>query len=80
MNNPLKKELSKFREVQTELLADNPNGGYAVIKGNELMGVWKDRSDAIRIGVEKFGNTTFLVKNIRDEDRVVNFSRSLEFA
>jgi len=79
----LKKELEKFREIQDHLRAENPNGGFVVIKGREVLGVWNDRMDALKQGVEKYGNVSFLVKDItediNDVTHVINLSRDVKF-
>ena len=78
------KELQKFREVQDHLKGEYPNGGYVVIKGNEVLGVWFNRLDALKEGLAKYGNVPFLVKEIRenldDVTNVINFSRDIQFA
>lgn len=80
----LEKELVKFKEIQDHLLVDNPNGGFVVIKDDEVIGVFNDRGDALKIGIEKFGDVPFLVKNINDgangTEDVINFSRHIQFA
>jgi hypothetical protein len=77
----LEKEISKFRAIQDHLKTENPNGGFVVIKGDEVLGVWNDRMDALKQGIEKYGNVPFLVKNIREDlddlTNVINFSRDI---
>lgn len=76
----LEKELALFKEKQPELRGANQNGGFVVIKDNEILGVWMNRTDAMKEGVLKWGNVPFLVKNINDDlSHVVNFSRNLRF-
>jgi hypothetical protein len=76
----LEEELKLFEEKKAQLKEEYPNGGYVIIKGSEILGVWNTRQDAIKTGVEKFGNTPFLVKNIDDTDKAINtFSRNLAF-
>jgi len=76
----LEKELAVFKTKQAELRAANPNGGFVVIKDDEVLGVWLNRTDAIKEGISKWGNVSFLVKNINDDlTHVVNFSRNLKF-
>lgn len=76
----LEKELEIFEDKKFQLKNENPNGGFVVIKGDEILGVWNDRQDAIKAGVEKYGNVTFLVKNIDDSHKTINtFSRDLVF-
>lgn len=73
-------ELNTFNKVNAELQAENPNGGFVVIKGDEILGVWGTRTDALKAGIEKYGNVEFLVKNIFDSDIIINFTRNLMFA
>jgi hypothetical protein len=82
MANPgiLENELSIFKKAQNELRASYPTGGFVVIKDQEILGVWSDRNDALKIGIEKWGNTPFLVKNINDDlTHAINFSRNIKF-
>jgi len=76
----LETELKLFNSINGELQSQYPSGGFVVIKGDEVLGVWESRMDALRTGMEKYGNVVFLVKNIFDADIAVNFSRDLMFA
>ena len=51
-----------------------------VIKDDDILGVWSSRIDALRTGIDKYGDVEFLVKNIFDNDVVINFTRNLMFA
>ena len=77
------KELQKFREIQENLNNEYPNGGFVVINGDEVLGVWFNRLDALKEGIAKYGNVQFLVKDIRenldDVTNVINFSRNIKF-
>ena len=73
----LEKELETYKNKKAELLLLNPNGGFAVIKDDEVLGVWQSRADALKIGIEKYGNIAFLVKNINESDIAINFTRNL---
>jgi hypothetical protein len=74
-------ELKCFHEIQNELLANNPAGGFVVIKGQDVLGVWQNRMDAIKEAVEIYGNVSFLVKNIQDiATQFINYSRPLTFS
>ena len=74
------KELRKYNLIKKELVKRYPDGGYVVIKGNEVLGVWEDRMDAIKKGLEKYGNVRFLVKNINEKNAEINFSMDIKFA
>lgn len=74
----LEKEIETYNDVKAAIQSQNPNGGFVVIKEDEVLGVWQTRVDALRAGIEKYGNVPFLVKNIMDNDIVANFSRNIK--
>jgi len=76
----LDKELETFKSKKAELMLQHPNGGFVVIKDEEILGVWESRMDALKAGIEKFGNVPFLVKSINETDVAINFTRNLIFA
>lgn len=76
----LEKELKTYHSNKFRLQSENSSGGFVVINGNEILGVWRDRLDALKAGIEKYGNVPFLVKNIYDDDTKIYFSRNLTFA
>jgi hypothetical protein len=78
--NTLQKEITVYRARLPQLQHDNPNGGFVVIKGDDILGVWNDRIDALRAGISAYGNVSFLVKNIEDAGKVLNFTRDFVFA
>ena len=75
----LEKELKYFRQIKDELRAKHSDGGFAVIKDEQLLGVWQNRNDALKEGIEEYGDNPFLVKNIYDDPtNAINFSRKLD--
>ncbi len=46
----LEHEIKYFQKAQDELQSKYPEGGFAVIKNEELLGVWANRNDAIKQG------------------------------
>ena len=72
-------ELEVYRRHQAELQAANPGGGFVVIMGNEILGIWQSRVDALKAGIDRYGNVEFLVKNIIERDAIISFSRNLAF-
>ena len=74
-------ELDTFRKLQSELKAKHPEGGFAVIRDKDLLGVWKDRSDALSEGIKAYGYVPFLVKDINEDlddvTNVINLSRDI---
>jgi hypothetical protein len=80
MDNYLNKELSFFHTIQGQLKNEYPNGGFAVIKDDTLLGVWSSREDGIKEGLAAFGIIPFLVKDILENpNRFINFSRNIKF-
>ncbi|MBL7129217.1 MAG: hypothetical protein ISS16_09585 [Ignavibacteria bacterium] len=75
----LEQEIKIFENNKAKLKEDYPSGGFVVIKDKEILGVWNDRQDALKAGIEKYGNVSFLVKDILENDNVINFSRDLKF-
>ncbi len=76
----LEKELEVYRLNKANLQLKNANGGFVVIKGEEILGVWETRLDALKIGIEKYGNVSFLIKNIDENNEVFNFSHNIQFS
>jgi hypothetical protein len=76
----LDKEFETYNNKKDELQIQNPSGGFVLIKGDEVIGVWQTRTDALKCGIEKFGDVPFLVKNINESDVAINFSRNHIFA
>jgi hypothetical protein len=72
----LDKELDFF-EANRAMLLGKARGEYALIHGDELIGTFVSKEDAINAGYEKFGNTPFLVKLITEVDEVLNFTSNL---
>lgn len=70
----LKTELETFENNNELLLEDE--GQYALIHGTEIVGTYKDESDAIAEGYKKFGNVPFLVKLVAQVEMPVNFANN----
>ena len=75
--NLLDAEIAAFERVQPQLQRENPEGGFVVIKGDEALGVWRNRVDALGEGIKKYGNVVFLVRDINDTGEPVCFSRNI---
>ncbi len=72
-------ELKTLKENLPSLKQVNPQGGFVVIKDKEILGVWLNRQDALKQGIEKYGNQPFLVRDINEQNTVLNFSKPLVF-
>lgn len=62
--NLLETEIKVYLENLPKFRDQHPGGGFVVIKGEEILGIWNDRMDAIRAGLKAYGNVSFLVKSI----------------
>jgi hypothetical protein len=75
----LERELEKYHHIKAQLQQDNPHGGFVVIKDDEVLGVWQARIDALKAGLQKYGDVSFLVKDINEGIVAANFTRDLKF-
>ncbi len=73
---PLEEELKTYEENKQELLK-KANGKYVLIKGDTIIGIFESENDAVRIGIEKFGNVSFLVKKIEEVEQTQNYTSNL---
>ncbi|MBU0760928.1 MAG: hypothetical protein KJ600_05230 [Nanoarchaeota archaeon] len=75
-DNLLAEEIETYEKHKSELLKEH-SGEYVLIRGNEVVNTFESQKDAIKIGIEKFGNTPFLVKKILEVDEKQNFTSNL---
>jgi len=68
----LEQELQFFESMRAKWV-ESYKDKFVLIKGKELLGVFDTFSDAYRVGVEKFGNTPFLIKRVSEEEQVERF-------
>jgi hypothetical protein len=71
---PLEKELAFFDERKEELLR-HYEGQFVLVMDASLIGAFSSEADAYRAGLQRFGNTAFLIKRVSkgDDDAVVSF-------
>jgi hypothetical protein len=69
-------ELQTYERLKPTLLAEA--GKFAVISGEELLGVYSTYDDALKIGYEKCKLIPFLVKKIQAVEPVNFFTRAIE--
>jgi hypothetical protein len=72
----LEKELETFERLKPGLVTDQ-EGKYVVISGDDLLGVYSNYEDALKIGYEKKKLEPFLVKKILAIEPVNFFTRPL---
>jgi hypothetical protein len=56
-------ELETYEKNRERLVSEH-KGEYVLIHGEEVVGAYESKMDAIRLGYKKFGNVPFLVKRI----------------
>ena len=74
----LKQELAAYQRLLPVLMKDE--GKYAVVFGDELVGIYEAYSDALDAGYRKAGLEAFLVKKILGTETVSYFSRDVDSA
>jgi len=72
----LSKEIETFNKNKEVLLRDS-SGKFVLIKDNEVVDVYDSQNDAIKVGIDKFGNSPFLVKKIEEIEHTQNFTSNL---
>jgi hypothetical protein len=71
----LEREIETYRRKLPELLANK--GKFVVIHGEDVMGIFDNMDDALRVGYESFLNEPFLMREIREQEQVLYTSRGL---
>ena len=66
---PLERENERYAEIK-EYLLEHHEGKVALIYESELIGTWDTREAAYAVGIERFGNVPFLIKQILKQDPV----------
>jgi len=72
----LELERQTYEQKKSELVGKS-EGKYVLIKGKEIIGVFESEKDAIKIGIEKFGNSPFFVRKIERIEQTQNFTSNL---
>ena len=68
----LEKELETYERIREELLRKS-SGHFALIHGEDLLGVFDTRLDAITQGYSSLGAQAFLVKRVSPEEPPMSF-------
>lgn len=72
----LEKEMQTYHNNKAKLLAEN-KGSFVLIKEDKIEAIFVNYEDALTEGYKRFGNTEFLIKEIKEFDPVNFFSREL---
>lgn len=70
-------EWKTYRREVERLLAENQEGRFALIKGDEIVGVFDTREEAEELGQQQFPATPFLVKPIRSREPLMRVAGQL---
>src|SRR4051794_30704066 len=70
----LGREWDFFRRELPRLLAEGHEGEFALLKGEEVVGLYPTRDNALRAGYHKFLLEPFLVHAIRTEEPLLRLS------
>jgi hypothetical protein len=71
-------ELATFERELDRLLADpGSRDGFALIHGEDVVGVYSDFDSALAAGYAQFGIEPFLVKQVTEQEAPLYFSRNL---
>jgi hypothetical protein len=75
----LEKELDTFVRQLPDLLKDPQNEGqFALVRGDEVAGVFPSFDAALSVGYDKYQLDPFLVKEVTEREHPRYFSRSLK--
>jgi hypothetical protein len=66
-----KREITAYLGALPRLLQEGHLGQHALIRGDEVIGIWEKEGDAIQAGRDRFGLEPIFVKKIdpRDAER-----------
>lgn len=73
----LDRELKTYHDKLSEIPAES-EGKFALIHGGDLVEILDSYEDALKIGYERFGLDTFLVKKISKTEAVCFFTRDFQ--
>ena len=65
----LEKEYKIYKANLDKLLAEHSDE-FVLIKDSDIIDIFKSYEDALKIGLEKFGNIPFLIKEIKREEEI----------
>jgi hypothetical protein len=72
----LEKEKETYEKNKKQLLTSSA-GKFVLIKEDKIIDIFESEKDAIKKGIELYGNQEFLVKKIEAFDEVQNFTSNL---
>ena len=76
MAEMLTRELQAYEANKAELI-EKFRGKFALVKDDDVVGIFDTKLDAIRQGYERFGNMPFLAKQILEVEAPLWFTSNL---
>ena len=73
-DDQLYREFQTFRREQARLLAEGAEGKCALVKGDEIIGIFADDEAAYRAGCQKYPTELFMVKTIHEWEPIIRTS------
>jgi hypothetical protein len=73
----LKREIATFRRELPRLLAEGEANRYAVLQGDQVVGLWDTQQEALQTAQQRFGLNPFAV--VRIDPRFVPLLQRVDF-
>jgi hypothetical protein len=67
-------EWETYRREVGRLLAEGKQGKHVLIKGEEIIGFWDTRGDALKAAYERFGRVPLLNHEVQEHERLYRVS------
>jgi hypothetical protein len=73
----LERELETYRRELPRLLGEGSAGKWVAVLGEDLLGVFPTMEGAFEAGLERFGDRSFLVKEVVEKETPFYFTRNI---
>ncbi len=70
-DSPIFRESQTFRRELPRLLAEGHEGQFALVKGDDIIGLFSSLEEGARVGYEKYLSEPFLVQPIREREELI---------
>jgi hypothetical protein len=69
-NDPLELEWNTYRREAARLLAEGQESRHVLIKGEEIIGIYDTRADALGVAYQRFRGQPFFIHQIQTRERL----------
>jgi hypothetical protein len=69
--SPLETEWNFYRRQRERLIAEGQEGRHVLIKGEEVLGVFDTRLEALEAGLERLGRVDMLIHQVARREPVI---------